>query len=83
MCMMGKVVSENFQFEFKEDNLIVLENLTNGNATYVFKLTGFDRSGSFDKLTARKHPAFLERLVHHDVESWQLQLKKYLTPRKS
>ena len=72
--------SEYFQFEFKDDNIVVLENLKDKNASYIFKLSDFERMPNFDKSTARNHPAFLERLVHHDVLSWEGQLKKYLRP---
>ncbi|MDB5121834.1 MAG: hypothetical protein JWN56_3052 [Sphingobacteriales bacterium] len=72
--------NEYFQFEFRNDDIVILENLNNGNATYIFKLSEFENRTDFNKTTAREHSAFLARLIHHDVESWEKHLSTYLIP---
>lgn len=70
--------NEYFHFEFANDNIVILENLRSGNATYIFDLSKYDISKSLDKTSAQKHAAFKERVIHHNIEHWTSILSKYL-----
>lgn len=70
--------NEYFHFEFSEDNIVILENLRSGNATYIFDLKKYDKNFALDKTSAKKHPAFLTRLIHHNLDNWRSVLLSYL-----
>ncbi|WP_343533950.1 hypothetical protein [Pedobacter sp.] len=70
--------NEYLQFEFKDDNVIILENLRTGNATYIFDYSKFDRKFVLDKQNAKSHPAYLDRVVHTNVDEWERSMVKYL-----
>lgn len=74
--------NEYFQFEFATDNVLILENLRAGNATFIFKLSEFNPQTTLDKQNVRTEKGFLERVVHTNLENWQLKLQKYLSKRK-
>ena len=66
-------------FEFPNRNLIVLENLSSGNATYVFKLSDFDMNKGLDKQNAVKDKAFVKRIVHENISYWKSQLGRFFS----
>ncbi|KQR70262.1 hypothetical protein [Pedobacter sp. Leaf176] len=70
--------NEYFQFEFAKDDILILENLRAGNATFIFKLSEFNPQITLDKQNVRNETGFLERVVHVNLESWQMKLQKYL-----
>ena len=74
--------NEYFQFEYADDDIVILENLRTGNATYIFRLSKFDKDRAFDKQTARGHRSFLERVVHNNVIEWEAVLSRYLKKNK-
>lgn len=74
--------NEYFQFEFADDNILILENLRAGNATFIFKLSEFNPQVTLDKQNVRKENGFLERVVHTNLENWRSKLLKYLKPKK-
>ncbi|MDX3916327.1 MAG: hypothetical protein QHC79_22495 [Pseudosphingobacterium sp.] len=69
--------NEYLMFEFEEQDLIILENLKSGNATFVFRMSKFDKKRELNKQTAYKDPAFLERIIHDNQEEWTRKLDKY------
>ena len=71
--------NEYLIFEFASNDIVVLENLKSGNATFIFKLSKFDRNYILDKQSAKEHPSFLERVIHHNVKDWENTISKYLT----
>jgi hypothetical protein len=73
--------NEYFHFEFAADNIVLLENLRSGNATYIFDLSKYDRNFVLDKSNAKQHPAFLKRVVHHNLENWRTILSRYLNTK--
>lgn len=74
--------NEYFQFEYADDDIVILENLRTGNATFIFKLSLFDRGQAFDKQMAKRHKSFLERVVHHNATEWEAVLLKYLKKKQ-
>ncbi|KIA96237.1 hypothetical protein OC25_03945 [Pedobacter kyungheensis] len=70
--------NEYLRFEFEQDDIVILENLRSGNATYVFRLSLFDKDFVLDKQTARNHKSFLDRVVHHNVAEWERMIGRYL-----
>lgn len=70
--------NEYFQFEFADDDILILENLCEGNATFIFKLSDFDPKITLNKQNVRHEKGFLERVVHTNLTSWSLKLQKYL-----
>lgn len=74
--------NEYFQFEFADDNILILENLRAGNATFIFKLSEFNPQVTLDKQNVRKEKGFLERVVHTNLENWRSKLLRYLKPNK-
>ncbi|WP_146060584.1 hypothetical protein [Sphingobacterium lactis] len=70
--------NEYFHFEFSNDNIVILENLRSGNATYIFDLKKYDKNFALDKTNAKRHPAFLARIIHHNLENWRTVLLTYL-----
>ncbi len=69
--------NEYLMFEYIEENLMILENLNSGNATFIFTLNKFDKERPLNKQTASKDPSFLKRIVHDNIESWGTQLSQY------
>jgi len=69
--------NDYLMFEFIDDNLMVLENLKSGNATYIFDLSSFDKDLQLDKKTARSIPSFRERVVHENMNEWNRKMQKY------
>ncbi|MFU1857247.1 hypothetical protein ACK8HY_09540 [Sphingobacterium sp. NGMCC 1.201703] len=74
--------NEYFHFEFASDNIVLLENLRSGNATYIFDLSKYDKNFVLDKSNAKLHPAFLKRVIHHNLENWKIVLSNYLITKK-
>lgn len=70
--------NEYFHFEFANDDIVILENLRSGNATYIFNLSKYDKSKPLNKTTARKHASFKDRVIHHNIEHWKSILSKHL-----
>lgn len=73
--------NEYYHFEFANDDILILENLRNGHATYVFKLSRFDKDFVLDKQIAKGHPSFLERIVHQNIKEWDRKIGKYITKK--
>lgn len=69
--------NEYLMFEYLEDDLIILENLKTGNATYVFTLSKFNKDKALNKQSAFKDPSFLKRIIHNNLEDWQRQFKSF------
>lgn len=70
--------NEYLHFEFANDNIVILENLRSGNATYIFDLSKYDKSKTLDKTTAQNHVSFLKRIIHHNIDKWKAALSTYL-----
>jgi len=70
--------NEYFQFEFADDDILILENLRAGNATFIFKLSEFDPKVTLNKQNVKNERGFLERIVHTNLDSWGLNLQRYL-----
>lgn len=68
---------EYLQFEYEHSDLMVLENLKSGNATYIFRLNKFNKNQALNKQNASKEASFLERVVHDNVQEWERKLSKY------
>lgn len=66
--------NEYLMFEYEMNDLMVLENLKSGNATYVFNLETFDKSKTLDKQNASKDPSFLKRIIHDNMDDWGAQM---------
>lgn len=60
--------NDYLMFEFLEHDLMILENLKSGNATYIFRLSDFDKELQLNKSTARTIPSFKERVVHENMD---------------
>jgi hypothetical protein len=71
--------NEYLMFEFKKHNIVVLENLKSGNATYLFRLSDFNLDANLDKQNAAKNQAFLKRIVHENSTNWSSQLGRYFS----
>lgn len=69
--------SDYLMFEYVEKNLMILENLHTGNATYLFTLSNFDKTKSIDKQTAKDEPSFLKRIKHNNMQSWKIRLMMF------
>lgn len=69
--------NEYLMFEYPKDDLMILENLKTGNATFLFKLSGFDKAKEINKQNAAADPAFLKRIVHNNLEDWSKQFSAY------
>lgn len=65
--------NEYLMFEYADDDLIVLENLKSGNATFLFALSTFNKNKELDKQTASSDPSFLKRIIHHNIDDWNRQ----------
>lgn len=68
---------EYLMFEFPNDDLMILENLKTGNATFVFKLSIFDKNKHLDKQTVRAEGSFLKRIVHSNLEDWHKKFSQF------
>ncbi|RYG17923.1 MAG: hypothetical protein EOO07_10060 [Chitinophagaceae bacterium] len=68
---------EYLRFEFKEHDILILENLKTGNATFVFRLSKFDFDKTLDKQTAVKDPSFMKRIIHDNMEAWAAYLARF------
>eukprot|EP00388_Colpodella_angusta_P012186 GDKJ01030959.1.p1 GENE.GDKJ01030959.1~~GDKJ01030959.1.p1 ORF type:complete len:164 (-),score=2.60 GDKJ01030959.1:344-811(-) len=64
-------------FEFADYDLAIMENLKTGNATYIFKLSKFDKTKSLNKQTASKDPSFIARIIHGSMDEWSKQVDKF------
>lgn len=73
--------NEYFHFEFADDNIVLLENLRSGNASYIFDLKKYDINFALDKSNAIRHPAFLKRIIHYNLDNWRSVLMSYLSLR--
>lgn len=65
-----------FMFEYRSHNLMVLENIKTGNATYIFSLLEFDKSKELNKQLALTDPSFRKRLIH-TAGDWSRQLDDF------
>lgn len=68
---------EYLMFEFKDSDLMILENLISGNATYIFKLSKFDKEFQLDKQNAKTVKSYLARIVHGSMDEWNNRVSKY------
>src|SRR5690606_17691353 len=73
--------NEYLLFEFANDNIAILENLRNGNATFIFDLSKFDREKPLDKTTAKKDESFKLRIIHTNINQWRDILSGFLKKR--
>ncbi|MFC4231623.1 hypothetical protein ACFOW1_06965 [Parasediminibacterium paludis] len=69
--------NDYLMFEYRDRNLMVLENLRSGNATFLFDLSKFDKEKSLDKQTAKQDQSFLERIIHENMDDWSNKMGKY------
>ena len=69
--------NDYLMFEYTEHNLMILENLKSGNATYLFRLSNFDKEKALNKDTARKEKSFIARVIHENMDDWKLKMEKY------
>jgi hypothetical protein len=69
--------NEYLMFEYANDNLIVFENLKTGNATFLFSRSNFSKRDDLNKQTAITNPAFLKRIIHHNLDDWSRQFGSY------
>lgn len=74
--------NEYFHFEFANDNIVILENLRSGNATFIFDLSKYDKNMVLDKTTAQNHKSFLRRVIHHNLEKWKTTLSGFLKEKE-
>ncbi len=74
--------NDYFVFFFADDNILILEHLRDKNATFIFDLIKFDIDEIIDKRSARNNPAFIARIIHHNLESWREDLQKYLSTKR-
>ncbi len=64
-------------FEYTKNDLMILENLKTGNATYLFTLSKFDKNKELNKQTAASDYSFLKRIIHNNLEDWNRQFNKF------
>jgi hypothetical protein len=69
--------NEYLMFEYEKDDLIILENLRSGNASYIFRLSKFDKNKELDKQNAKEDPSFIERIIHNNMEEWERKMGKF------
>lgn len=69
--------NEYLMFEYANNDLMVLENLKTGNATFLFSLSKFHKREDLNKQTAITDPAFLKRIIHHNLDDWSRQFASY------
>jgi len=69
--------NEYLMFEYPKDDLIILENLKTGNATFLFTLSKFQKDKELNKQIASKDPAFLKRIIHNNLDDWNNQFKSF------
>ncbi|NEU10097.1 hypothetical protein GZH53_17365 [Flavihumibacter sp. R14] len=74
--------NEYLMFEYFPDDLMVLENLKTGNATFLFTLSHFNKKADLNKQTAMTDPSFLKRIIHHNLEDWSRQFGSYFKNSK-
>jgi hypothetical protein len=75
--------NDYIQFEFKHDDIVILENLQNGHATYIFKLSKFENDYLFDKQNAKSHCSFITRVIHHNIKEWERIITKYISMKSN
>lgn len=63
-------------FGFSEFNIILLETMYAGNATYVFSKENFENEVIQDKQTVLTNKLHLKRFFHHD--NWERKLRKFM-----
>lgn len=68
---------EYLMFEYIHDDLMILENLKTGNATFLFRLSTFDKTKELNKQTANFEPSFLKRIVHNNLDDWNKKFSAY------
>ncbi|TSD63351.1 hypothetical protein FFF34_017290 [Inquilinus sp. KBS0705] len=68
---------EYLMFEFNNNDLMILENLKTGNATFIFKLSNFDKNRELNKQTASNEPSFLKRIIHNNLDDWNKQFNAF------
>lgn len=71
--------NEYLMFEYADNDLMVLENLKTGNATFIFSLSKFNKREELNKQTAITDPAFLKRIIHHNLDDWSRQFECYFS----
>ena len=74
--------NDYFIFFFADDNIVIMEHLRDKNATFIFDLSKFDIDEIIDKRSAPNNPAFIARIIHHNLESWREDLQKYLSTKR-
>ncbi len=74
--------NEYLHFEFAKDNIVILENLRSGNATFIFDLSQYDKSIVLDKTTAQNHKSFKGRIIHHNIDKWKTILSGFLKEKE-
>jgi len=68
-------------FGFSELNIIVLETMYSGNATYIFNLTDYESNIIKDKQSVLKDKTMIARFYHYD--NWESRIKAYLNKLKN
>jgi hypothetical protein len=74
--------NEYLMFEYEDEDLVIFENLRTGNATYLFRRSGFDANAQLNKQNAKSVPGFLKRIVHNNIEGWHKQFSSSFQRRK-
>jgi hypothetical protein len=69
--------NEYLMFEYPEDDLMVLENLKSGNATYLFTLSKFNKNNVLNKQNASSDPSFLKRIIHNNLDDWNKKFREF------
>lgn len=68
-------------FGFSELNIVILETMFSGNATYVFKMDDYEKNIILDKQNAISNKQLLRRFYHYD--NWESQIKQFIDSLKS
>ncbi|HEY5587771.1 MAG TPA: hypothetical protein VIK86_02310 [Candidatus Paceibacterota bacterium] len=63
-------------FGFKDLNIIILETMYAGNATYIFTVEDFEQKVIKDKQTVLNEKLHLARFFHHD--NWEINLRRFM-----
>lgn len=69
--------NEYLMFEYPEQDLMILENLKTGNATFLFTLSKFNKNKELNKQNAPGDSSFLKRIIHNNLEDWDRQFSSF------